>query len=139
MSRLGVALRLSAVLFLVLLIPSPLLAQDLGDPPLVGPQPIVTVLTKLAQSVGVGVVISFLFKSPGWFKGLSDNAKWRIIFGLSIALPVLAQLLIDLIPPNVWTILNPYWTSLAWGFVAWTASQASFEQFIKPNRASDGA
>ena len=128
------------VLALSIVVPFPVSAQ-VGDPPVAqAPEPVVTVLSKLAQSIGVGVVLSFLFKDPGWFSGMPSKAKWWIIFGLSLGLPVLAQLLLAVVPAHVWEIINPYWTALAWGFVAWAASQAAFETYIKPSRtAEDGA
>lgn len=137
MSRLRVVL-LMAFLVSVLLSAAPVLAQGPEDVALSDPASILTILASLAKSVGIGVVLSFLFKNPGWFKDLGDQAKWWIIFGLSLGLPVLAQLLIDLVPPNIWDILNPYWTAIAWGFITWGASQAAFESYIKPIRG-DGA
>lgn len=107
------------------------------DPAPGTPQDLVTVLTNMARSVGVGVVISFLFKKPGWFQHLADEVKWWIIFGISIGLPPLAQLLIDLVPSHLWQILNPYWLALSFGFITWAASQAVFEGYIKPNRTYD--
>ncbi len=137
MSRLRAGLLLFALVCALFIVP-PVMAQGPDDYVVSEPAPVLSVLANLAKSVGIGVVLSFLFKDPGWFKDLDSQAKWWIIFGLSLGLPIVAQLLLDLVPPGIWDIINPYWTSLAWGFIVWAASQASYEAYIKPNRG-DGA
>lgn len=93
-------------------------------------------LNGLSQAVGVGVVLSFLFERISLFQNLSSEAKWWTVLGLSLALPIFAQLALQLIPIDVWAILQPYWNSLATGFVAWSSSQVVYSAFI---RKSGGA
>jgi len=88
-------------------------------------QSLVDVLTMLAQAVGVGAVLAFLFEHIGWFQEQSATAKWWLIFGLSLGLPLVAQLLVQLMPPNVWLVLEPYWRALAAGFLVWSGSQGT--------------
>lgn len=102
-----------------------------GDSPTV-PEDLVVVLTNLTKAVGVGVVVSFLLKNPGWFKGMPKKTKWWLVFGLSIGLPIVAQLLLDFIPPQIWEVLNPYWKSLSMGLVGWAASQVAYEKVVRP-------
>ena len=53
---------------------------------------------------------------------------------LSLGLPVLAQLLLQFVPSNVWAALQPYWSALAAGFVGWAGSQAAYIGLIKPQQ-----
>lgn len=122
-----------AVLSLSLFSVSVVVAAPPGqDPPDPMPQDIQTVIGGLAKSVGVGFVLSFLFKDPGWFQDLGSKAKWWIIFSLSLGLPIGAQLLIDFVPPDMWVRLNPYWTAISWGFIGWAGSQVAYTKFVKP-------
>ena len=130
------------VLLLMVFVPVALGANPLQDdiPPIVTqPQGLTIILTNLTKAVGIGFVVSFLFKHPGWFVGLATKTKWWIIFGLSLGLPIAAQLLLDFVPPQVLEVLNPYWTALSWGFICWAASQVSFEKLIVPARAARAA
>ncbi len=127
------------VVFVLSLLAMPVLAQEGGDPPVSAqPQDLVLVLTNLTRALGIGFVVTFLFKSPGWFLKLPSQARWWIIFGLCLGLPVVAQLLLDFVPPQVWEVLNPYWKALSWGFITWGASQILFEKYIKPARSEGG-
>ena len=79
----------------------------------------------LARGVGLGAVIAFLFENVGWFQELPSNIKWWVILCLSLALPVLAQLAVQLVPADVWALLEPYWQALAAGFLVWAGSQGT--------------
>jgi len=125
----------SILILSVMVVPGVLAAplQEGGDLPIsTQPQDLIVVLTNLTRAVGVGFVVSFLFKNPGWFVNLTSKAKWWIIFGLSVSLPVVAQLLLDYVPPGVWETLNPYWSALSWGFIGWATSQVVYEKIVKP-------
>ena len=67
----------------------------------------------------------FLFERFKWFQNLSSDAKWWVIFGLSLGLPLLAQVLLQFVPADVWAMLEPYWRALASGFLTWAGSQAA--------------
>lgn len=83
------------------------------------------IVTRVATSGAVGGVIAFLFERIEWFQKLKPKAKWGTILGLSLGLPVLAQVAIQHVPPEVWEILDPYWRSLAYGFLVWLGSQVA--------------
>lgn len=83
------------------------------------------VIALLAQGVGTGAVIAFLFEKFGWFEKLSANAKYWLIFGLSVGLPVAAQAALQFIPPDIWAVLEPWWRALALGFLSWAGSQVA--------------
>lgn len=89
----------------------------------------------LARGLVAGPVIAFLFQTaPGvsdWFEKLQSNAKWWIIFGLSLGLPLLGQVVIQFVPPSAIEALEPFWMSLALGFVAWAGSQGTHFLFKK--------
>jgi len=107
---------------LVLVFVFPVFAATLGEEAPEAPE-LVAVLRLLTQGVGVGAVIAFLFEKLTWFQSTGAKAKWWIIFGLSMGLPMLAQLLLQFIPPDVWTMLEPYWRVIATGFMIWVGSQ----------------
>ena len=85
---------------------------------------LVTVLTMLATGVGVGAVLAFLFEKIVWFQNMEPKIKWWVVLVLSIGLPIVARLLIQLVPADVWALLEPYWQSIAAGFLIWAGSQA---------------
>ena len=89
----------------------------------------------LAKAAGVGVVLSFLFESAPfistWFQKLDSKVKWWIIFVLSLVIPLCAQLVVQLVPPEVIAALEPYWQALAFGFLAWSGSQGTNILFNK--------
>ena len=93
---------------------------------------IVEVLSLLAQGVGAGVVLAFLAEKSTWFQKLESERKGWLVFGVSVGLPLVAQLLLGFVPPGVWEAIQPYWQALAAGFIAWAGSQAAYLGLIKP-------
>jgi hypothetical protein len=81
------------------------------------------VLIQLAKGVGVGAILAFLFENFSWFQNISGKARWWIIFGSSVILPLLAQIGLQLVPTETWATIEPYWESVAFGFVTWAGSQ----------------
>lgn len=98
---------------------------------------ITEMLSLLVQGVGAGAVLAFLAEKSAWFQKLSSAVKGRLVFGLSVGLPLGAQLLLGLVPPSVWEIVQPYWAALAAGFVGWAGSQAIYLGVIKPAKARE--
>lgn len=92
------------------------------------------VLGLLASGVGAGFVLSFLAEKVGWFQALSSQKKNVLVLALSIGLPVLAQVLLQFVPAQVWAAIEPYWRALAAGFVGWAGSQAAYVGIIKPQQ-----
>lgn len=86
---------------------------------------LVEVLKLLAGGVGVGAVIAFLFERFRFFQDLTGEARWWVIFGCSVGLPVLAQVGLEFVPGGVWAQLEPYWRALAAGFLTWAGSQVA--------------
>jgi len=100
---------------------------------------ITEVLSLLAQGVGAGVVLAFLAEKSGWFQKLSSSAKGWLVFGLSLGLPLLAQVLLQFVPSSVWAAIQPFWQALAAGFIGWAGSQAAYLGIIKPAQAREQA
>ena len=98
---------------------------------------LVEVLTMLAQGLGVGAVLAFLFENIGWFQRLEGKAKWWVVFGFSLGLPLLAQVALEFVPAEAWAMLEPYWKALAAGFLAWVGSQVA-HLWQKAQRARAG-
>ena len=84
---------------------------------------LVAVLTLLAQGIGVGGVLAFLFERVRWFQNLQGDAKWWTILVISVGLPLAARLLVQFVPADVWAAIEPYWQTLAAGFLVWLGSQ----------------
>lgn len=85
---------------------------------------IVDVLALIAEGVGAGFVLAFLAEKFEWFQQLPSRTKWWLILIVSLAFPVVAQALLDYVPLDVWSQIEPYWRALALGFVGWAGSQA---------------
>ena len=90
---------------------------------------LVEILTMLAGGIGVGAVVSFLLEKTGLFQRLSSTAKWWVVLGLNLGLPLVAVLALQLVPPHVWVALEPYWKALAMGFLGWAGSQVVHKVF----------
>ena len=84
---------------------------------------LVEVLKLLASGVGTGAVLAFLFDQFSFFQQLEARVKWWVVFGVSLGLPLLAQVLLQFVPVDVWATLEPYWRALAAGFLTWAGSQ----------------
>jgi len=133
------------VMALVIGVAVPVVGQELaGGPAVVEAVPamadvpgLVEVLTMLAQGLGVGAVLAFLFENIGWFQRLEGKAKWWVVFGFSLGLPLLAQIALEFVPADVWAMLEPYWKALAAGFLAWVGSQVA-HLWQKAQRARAG-
>jgi len=100
----------------------PAFAADVA--PIEIPDP-TTFLERLAGGVVTGAVIAFLFERMQWFQALSSKARWWIVLGFTVLLPVTARLLLDLVPAAVWVAIEPYWKALGLGFIAWASTQAT--------------
>ncbi len=92
---------------------------------------LIDVLTMLASGAGVGAVLAFLFEHFTFFQQMSSQAKWWFIFGCSLGLPLLAQVALQMVPAETWTMLEPYWHAIAAGFLAWAGSQVAHKLINK--------
>jgi len=96
------------------------LAQDVPQAP-----SLVELLTRLTGGAGVAVIVAFLFERVAWFQKLPPDAKWWAILGMCVGLPVVATTLLQFVPPTVWATVEPFWQSLATGFLIWAGSQVA--------------
>ena len=112
------------VVMVLLAVALPVMAQGLEQEAPVVPS-LVEVLAMLAQGLGTGAILAFLFENFGWFQRLEGQAKWWFVFGVSIVLPLLAQVALQFAPAEVWAMLEPYWKALALGFLSWAGSQVA--------------
>ncbi len=90
---------------------------------------LVEIVTMLASGVGVGAVLAFLFEHFSFFQQLSPDAKWWLVFGASLGLPLVAEVALQFVPAEVWAVLQPYWQAVALGFVTWAGSQVAHKAF----------
>jgi len=96
------------------------------EPPLPDVPSLIQVVEMLATGLGGGVILSFLFEHFKWFENLPSGAKFWLVFGVTVGLPLLARVLLQVIPADVWVVLEPYWRALALGFLAWLGSQVAY-------------
>jgi len=94
---------------------------------------LIEVVKMLASGVGVGAVLAFLFERFDFFQRLSSDARWWLIFGVSLGLPLVAEVGLQFVPVEVWGVLQPYWQALALGFVSWAGSQVA-HRLVKRKR-----
>ncbi len=120
-------LRILIVALAAVLIVSPASASPLmqgNEPP---PVPtLIEALQLLGTTVGAGMVISFLLTRVEWFKTLTGERRFWIVLGLSMAIPFVATLIINLVPAETLVALEPYWQALSAGFIVFIGSQAQY-------------
>lgn len=132
--RLGISL-LVAVLMSVMAVGA-VAAQ--GEPPIAGPDnptDLLAVLGWLAAG-GAGPAIAFALNKLPWFRAIeNDNVKLGIVVTCVVIVPLTAKVAIDLVPPHIWPLVQPYWaTAVGALLLGWPASQITFETFIKPKK-----
>lgn len=132
--RLGISLLVAVVVSVVAV--GAVAAQ--GEPPISGPEnptDLLAVLGWLAAG-GAGPAIAFALNKLAWFKALENgNAKLAIVVTCVVIIPLLAKVAIDLVPPHIWPLIQPYWaTAVGALLLGWPASQITFETFIKPKK-----
>jgi hypothetical protein len=82
-------------------------------------------LALLAQGVGTGFVLAFLLEWIKPFQDLPADKKRWIVLAISLALPLLATSILQFVPKDTITFLEPYWRALATGFLLFAGSQAT--------------
>jgi hypothetical protein len=118
-----VLVTLATLLMVAILSVGIALAQG-AEPPAPPQVPsLVEFLRLLASGVIVGPAIAFLFERFKWFQNLSSDGRFWVVFALSIGLPLLGATLLQFVPADVWTQLDPFWNALATGVLIWVGSQ----------------
>jgi hypothetical protein len=82
-------------------------------------------LESLLSVAVVGGVIAYAFERFQWFQNIGGGARAWIVAGLSFGIPMVATLLLEYIPANVWTVLEPFWRAIYIGGAGWLASQVA--------------
>ena len=95
------------------------------------------VLALIVRGIGAGAVLAFLFEHFDWFQRLVPKARWWLIFGASLGLPLIATLLLQFVPASVWLLLEPYWRALAAGFLTWAGSQVAHKLVTQRTYAAE--
>lgn len=115
-------IRLLSIAIVLLLMAAPVSAQGEVDTPKI--PTLIDALRLLGTTVGAGMVISFLLTRVEWFKALTGERRFWIVLGLSQIVPLAATLVVQLVPAATLIALEPYWQSLAAGFIVFIGSQA---------------
>lgn len=117
-------IRLLLIAIVLLLMAAPVYAQGVGDTPQI--PTLIDALRLLGTTVGAGMVISFLLTKVDWFKNLAGEKRFWVVFGLAQGVPLVATLIINLVPASALAALEPYWQSLAAGFIVFIGTQAQY-------------
>ncbi len=130
---LSIALISLAALLLVSVVAAAPAAQAAEPPAPPQLSTLVGFLQMLAGGSIVGAAIAFLFERFQWFQNLTGNARFWTILVLSVGLPVVAQVLLQLVPADVWVKLEPYWHALLIGLTGWVGSQLAHRLQRQPS------
>ncbi len=117
-------IRLLLIAIVLLLMASPVYAQGQGDAPTI--PTLIDALRLAGTTVGAGMVISFLLTRVEWFKALTGDKRFWVVFALAQGVPLLATLIVQLVPAAVLISLEPYWQSLSAGFIVFIGTQAQY-------------
>lgn len=121
---LTVTLVLFTLLFVLVPAAAAAPAADTPAAQVIEPIPsLVDAITFLTTTAGIGVVISFVFSKRTWFEKLSSQVKFWVILAVSLGIPLVAKIALDLVPAETFAVLDPYWRVLALGFASFLASQ----------------
>lgn len=124
-----IRLMLLVVMLFLLFVPA-VHAQGANEPPQV--PTLIDALRLLGTTVGAGMVISFLLTRVAWFVALTGDKRFWIVLGLSQIVPLAATLVVQLVPAATLMALEPYWQSLAAGFIVFIGTQAQYLLQKKP-------
>ena len=115
-------IRLLLIVIVLLLMAAPVYAQGQGDTPTI--PTLIDALQLAGTTVGAGMVISFLLTRVTWFSALTGDKRFWVVFALSQGVPLVATLIVQLVPASVLVSLEPYWQSLSAGFIVFIGAQA---------------
>lgn len=97
-----------AVIGFFLLAPVPILARSLTQTST--PSDFASLLTWLIAGGGASAVVSWLAERSTWFQGLDARAKWVLMVVASCLIAIVAKLLLDFLPAQVFSAIEPYAT-----------------------------
>ncbi len=116
--------QLALIVLASLVMASPVLAQGQGDTPKI--PTLIDALRLFGTTVGAGMVISFLLTRVTWFSSLTGEKRFWIVFALSQAVPLAATLIVQFVPAATLIALEPFWQSMAAGFIVFIGTQAQY-------------
>jgi len=127
------AVYVTTVILVALLLVSPAGAQaETIEPPTI--PSLIDALRLVSTTVGAGMVISFLFTRVDWFKALTGDRRFWVVFGLCMTIPLAATLALNLVPVADLVRLEPVWNAIATGFTVFIGSQIQYA--LTTNRSS---
>jgi len=81
-----------------------LMAKEAGQP-----AGLLDVLKLVAGSGLSAAVISTILTRLEWFKALTGDNKHLVVSLFALGLPILAQALVAIVPPDAWPVIESYW------------------------------
>ncbi len=94
-----------------------------------------SVIQGIADVALAALIVVFLGEKSKWFQDLAPQVKGWVVFGLVVVLPFAAGLLLQYVPPDVISALEPHWQRLVKGLMVWATSQGIYFLGIKPVQA----
>jgi len=80
-------------------------------------------LTLIGSPVFIGVIISFVLVRWAWFVNLTSKAKFWLVGGISIVLPIASRALTLYLPTGVVDFIEQWYPALVVGMGIWMSSQ----------------
>jgi hypothetical protein len=134
--RLFIAIVLLASFALGLAIPSvPALARPLPQdpPPQDTAEDLAEFLTWLLTGAGalfLGAGIAFFAEHIPAFQRVSTDYKFPVIVAATIVLSVIIQIIVTIVPPDVFAAIQPYWRTAIVVLFALVSSQTIHKRFL---------
>jgi len=127
MRKLVVSLLIALAIALVVV--GPVMAQEAPDPPALD-----AFLESLASAAGLlatGTVVALILEQIEGFQRLASDTKWIVVLVVTVALGIVARLVLTYVPGSVLLAIEPYWALIAGGFILWLGSQVGHRALNK--------
>ena len=96
-------------------------------------------LSLIGSPVFIGIILSFVFVRWAWFVNLSSKAKFWIVGGISIFLPIASRALTLYLPVGIVEFVEQWYPTLVIGMGVWTSSQVWNKLFGEDGAVSRAA
>jgi hypothetical protein len=115
----------------------PVLARPLpqGLPPQETAEDLVEFLNWLLTGAGalaLGAALSFIAEKIPAFQRVPKNWKFPVVVAATIALSLIVQIVVTLVPPAVFAVAQPYWRTAVVALFALVSSQVTHARVIQP-------
>ena len=96
-------------------------------------------LSLIGSPIFIGIILSFVFVRWAWFVNLSSKAKFWIVGGISLLLPIASRALTLYLPVGIVEFIEQWYPTLVIGMGVWTSSQVWNKLFGEDGAVSRAA